>query len=220
MRYRLYIFDLDGTLVDTSPGIMETVRFVERELGIPPLPETQLRGFIGPPLDDSFRRYYNASPELAKRMVELFRGRYRVDGVGNGIVYPGIPEILDAIDAAGALSAVATLKHESVARLALDKFGLLPRFSAVAAGSDAHPSKAELIRRVMAELDQTDRSAVLMMGDSRYDGVGAMEAGVDFVPLTYGFGFSEPGSLDGLPAVFTAKQPGELVRFVKESLEG
>ena len=72
----------------------------------------------------------------------------------------------------------------------------------------------------MAELNWTDRSAVLMMGDSRYDGVGAMEAGVDFVPLTYGFGFTEPGSLDGLPTVFTAKQPKDLVRFVKESLEG
>lgn len=220
MRYRLYIFDLDGTLVDTSPGIMETVRWVEQELGIEPLPQQQLRGFIGPPLEDSFRRYYNAPPDQAGRMVELFRSRYRVDGVGNGIVYPGIPEILEAIAAAGAFSAVATLKHESVARLALGKFGLLPRFAAVAAGSDAHPSKADLIRQVMAELNWTDRSAVLMMGDSRYDGVGAMEAGVDFVPLTYGFGFAEPGSLEGLPAVYTARQPEDLVRFVKESLEG
>ena len=220
MRYRLYIFDLDGTLVDTSPGIMETVRWVEQQLGIPAIPEELLRGFIGPPLEDSFWRYYGAGPDQVRRMVDLFRSRYRVDGVGNGIVYPGIPEILDTIAAAGAVAAVATLKHESVARLALDKFGLLPRFAAVAAGSDAHPSKADLIRQVMAELNWTDRSAVLMMGDSRYDGVGAMEAGVDFVPLTYGFGFTEPGSLDGLPTVFTAKQPKDLVRFVKESLEG
>ena len=57
MRYKLFIFDLDGTLVDTSPGIMETVRQVEKSLNIPPIPEEQLRGFIGPPLEDSFQRY-------------------------------------------------------------------------------------------------------------------------------------------------------------------
>lgn len=51
MRYKLFIFDLDGTLVDTSPGIMETVRQVEKSLNIPPIPEEQLRGFIGPPLE-------------------------------------------------------------------------------------------------------------------------------------------------------------------------
>lgn len=115
---------------------------------------------------------------------------------------------------------MATLKHESVAQLALEKFGLFHRFAALAAGSDAHPSKADLIRQVMKELDWTDRSAVLMMGDSRYDGAGALEAGVDFVPLTYGFGFPDPESLSGLPAVFTAERPEDLVRFVKESLEG
>ena len=220
MRYKLFIFDLDGTLVDTSPGIMETVRQVEKRLNIPPIPEEQLRGFIGPPLEDSFQRYYGAGPEEVKRMVDLFRSRYRAEGVGNGIVYPGIPETLDAIAAAGGVSAVATLKHESVAQLALEKFGLFHRFAALAAGSDAHPSKADLIRQVMKELDWTDRSAVLMMGDSRYDGAGALEAGVDFVPLTYGFGFPDPESLSGLPAVFTAERPEDLVRFVKESLEG
>lgn len=153
-------------------------------------------------------------------MVDLFRDRYRAEGIGNGIVYPGIPETLDAIAAAGGVSAVATLKHESVAQLALEKFGLFHRFAALAAGSDAHPSKADLIRQVMKELDWTDRSAVLMMGDSRYDGAGALEAGVDFVPLTYGFGFPDPESLLGLPAVFTAKQPEDLTRFIRECLEG
>ena len=56
MSYRLFIFDLDGTLVDTSPGIMGTVRHVEKTLGIPPIPDEELRRFIGPPLEDSFMR--------------------------------------------------------------------------------------------------------------------------------------------------------------------
>jgi len=219
VRYGLYIFDLDGTLLDTSPGIIETVRYMERTLGLPPVPQEQLRGFIGPPLEDSFARFYHAGPEEAQRLTGIFREKYLVDGVCNAVVYPGILEILDAIDAAGALAAVATLKHHSATGKALGGFGLTPRFAAIAAGTDQHPSKADLIRQAMRELKWTDRSTVLMMGDSRYDGEGAMEAGVDFVPLTYGFGFGEPGSLDGLPAVFTAETPEALVEFILDCLK-
>lgn len=220
MRYRLYIFDLDGTLVDTSPGIMDSVRYVERAMALSPVTQEQLRTFIGPPLEESFSRYYDPDPDRVARMIDLYRERYREHGVGNGAVYPGIPDILDDIDAAGALSAVATLKHHSMTLLSLERFGLASRFSAIAARDEAHPNKADLIRRVMELLDWTDPSSVLMIGDSRYDGIGAAEAGVDFAALTYGFGFSQPGSLEGLPTVFTAERPEELVGFVRESLEG
>lgn len=219
MRYRLFIFDLDGTLVDTSPGIMRTVRHVEEVLGVPPIPDSDLRRFIGPPLEDSFLRYHHVTPEGAKEMVACYRERYGTVGVGEAAVYPGIPEILDLIEGTpGAYAAVATLKHHTMAEKSLAQFDLAKRFDAIAAGTDEHPSKADLIRQVMADLHWADPAAVVMIGDSRYDGEGALEAGVDFVPLTYGFGFSEPGSLDGLPTVFTAEQPEDLVRFVKESL--
>lgn len=219
MSYRLFIFDLDGTLVDTSPGIMRTVRHVEKVMGVEPIPDSDLRRFIGPPLEDSFRRYHHAGPEQARQMVACYRERYGTVGVGEAAVYPGIPEILDAIEAfPGARAAVATLKHHTMAEKSLARFDLTRRFDAVAAGTDEHPSKADLIRQVMEELGWTDPAAAVMIGDSRYDGEGALEAGVDFVPLTYGFGFSEPGSLLGLPAVFTAEQPEDLVRFIKEAL--
>lgn len=219
MSYRLFIFDLDGTLVDTSPGIMRTVRHVEEVMGMGPIPESDLRKFIGPPLEDSFLRYHHATPEQAREMVRCYRERYGTIGVGEAAVYPGIPEILDLIEnTPGACAAVATLKHQSMAEKSLARFDLTRRFAAVAAGTDEHPSKADLIRRVMADLSWPDPAAAVMIGDSRYDGEGALEAGVDFVPLTYGFGFSEPGSLDGLPTVFTAQKPEDLVTFVKEAL--
>lgn len=220
MRYRLYIFDLDGTLVDTSPGIMDSVRYVERAMGLAPVTGEQLRTFIGPPLEDSFSRFYGSDPERVRKMVGLYRERYRECGVGNGAVYPGIPEILDRIAAAGAFSAVATLKHPSMTDLSLARFGLASRFSAIAARDDSCPDKAGLIRRVMELLHWTDPSSVLMIGDSRYDGIGAGEAGVDFAALTYGFGFSEPGSREGLPTVFTAHQPEELAAFIRDCLDG
>ena len=219
MTYRLFIFDLDGTLVETSPGIMRTVRHVEEVMGVDPIPESDLKKFIGPPLEDSFRRYHHAGPEQAREMVRQYRERYGTIGVGEAAVYPGIPEILDLIEnTPGAYAAVATLKHQSMAEKSLARFDLTRRFAAIAAGTDEHPSKADLIRKVMADLHWTDPASAVMLGDSRYDGEGALEAGVDFVPLTYGFGFSEPGSLLGLPTVFTAERPEDLVTFVKEAL--
>ena len=113
---------------------------------------------------------------------------------------------------------MATLKHYTMAEKSLARFGLTHRFASTAMGQDSHPSKAQLIRQVMAELRWEDPRTAVMIGDSRYDGEGALEAGVDFVPLTYGFGFADPGSLDGLPTVFTAHTPQELVEFVQTSL--
>ncbi len=218
MSYRLFIFDLDGTLVDTAPGIMASVRHVENRLGLAPLPDETLRRFIGPPLEDSFMRYYGADRETARHMVEVYRERYSVTGFGEGEVYPGILETLDAIREAGCLAAVATLKHHAMAQLALERFGLLGRFAAVAAGTDAHPTKADLIRQVMVRLDWGNEATALMIGDSRYDGMGALEEGVDFAAAAYGFGFEEPGSMDGLDPIFVAKTPGQLLEFVQSVL--
>ena len=219
MSYRLFIFDLDGTLVDTSPGIMATVRHVEKVMGMEPIPDSDLRKFIGPPLEDSFLRYHHATPEQAKEMVACYREQYGTIGVGEAAVYPGVLELLALIQRTpGACAAVATLKHHTMAEKSLGRFDLARWFDAIAAGTDERPSKADLIRQVMGELHWTDPATAVMIGDSRYDGEGALEAGVAFVPLTYGFGFSEPGSLEGLPTVFTAEKPEDLVRFVKESL--
>lgn len=219
MSYRLFIFDLDGTLVDTSPGIMATVRHVEKVMGMEPIPDSDLRKFIGPPLEDSFLRYHHATPEQAREMVVCYRERYGTVGVGEAAVYPGVPDLLELIQKTpGACAAVATLKHHTMAEKSLGRFDLARWFDAIAAGTDEHPSKADLIRQVMRELHWTDPATAVMIGDSRYDGEGALEAGVAFVPLTYGFGFSEPGSLVGLPTVFTAEKPEDLVQFVKEAL--
>ena len=71
------------------------------------------------------------------------------------------------------------------------------------------------IREAMRLLDWQDKSTAVLLRDSRYDGEGAMEAGVDFVPLTYGFGFAEPGSMDGLVCTAVAEKPEDVFRFVQ-----
>lgn len=73
MSYRLFLFDLDGTLVDTSPGILEALRRMEREVGAEPLPQKTLEKFIGPPLEWSMETYYGLEPRTAKVWAEIYR---------------------------------------------------------------------------------------------------------------------------------------------------
>ena len=219
MGYRYFIYDLDGTLMDTSPGIMDTLRATEKAVGLEPLPQETLRKFIGPPLADSFIRYHKADPELCARMLKVYRELYPQDGIRKARVYDGVVEGLHWIRSRGGKSAVATLKQEQMAVLTLEAYDLLKEFDHLAAPNDVKkPDKGALVLECLEALGCTDKSQAVLFGDSRYDGVGAMDAGVDFVPLTYGFGFSEPGSLEGISRVACAESPMELLEFIKKSI--
>lgn len=221
MAYRLFLFDLDGTLIDTSPGILATLRRTEEVVGIPPLPQKTLEKFIGPPLEWSFVEYYGVDSDTAREWAAVYRRIYSEEnGVGNSRLYPYIPETLDHIARHGGKCAVTSLKMDRMVDLTLAVYDLAPRFDALVGRSDAYPTKADTIRRAMELLGWEDPSTVVLMGDSRYDGEGAMEAGVAFVPLTYGFGFSEPGSMEGLNEVFVAHEPRDVYDFVRAQFAG
>ena len=82
MPYRLFLFDLDGTLVDTSPGLLEALRRMEQELGVEPLPQKTLEKFIGPPLEWSIETYYAADAETAARWARVYRRIYGEGEIG------------------------------------------------------------------------------------------------------------------------------------------
>lgn len=216
MSYRLFLFDLDGTLIDTSPGILDALRRTERALGISPLPPETLQKFIGPPLEWSFETYYEVDADTARRWSNVYRALYSEDGIRMSRVYPYIPETLELIRRRGGKSAVTSLKMDHMVDLTLGVYDMARQFDAIVGRSEAHPTKADTIRRAMELLHWDDPSSAVLFGDSRYDGEGAEEAGVSFVPLTYGFGFSDPGSLEGLPSVAVANQPEDVLTFVKE----
>ena len=100
-KYDLILFDLDGTLVDSAPGITASVAFALSHFGIFPETREELLRFIGPPLSDSFRRFYGFSEERAGEAVDLYRVRYRESGVYEFSVYEGIEDALSALNAAG-----------------------------------------------------------------------------------------------------------------------
>lgn len=218
-NYGTFLFDLDGTLVDSSPSIYASLRNMERMLGLAPLPEDALARFVGPPLGESFRLYYHADPAQVAWMLDVYRKDYKEVTSPLTTVYPGVAELLAWIVDHGGRAGVATLKNPDAARVTLELSGLNPYLSCVEALADGSgTTKGQLIERCMARLGNPPREQVVFFGDSRYDGVGALEAGVDFVALAYGFGFSEPGSMEGLRPVLVARQPLELLDFVKSCL--
>lgn len=219
MAYRLFLFDLDGTLIDTSPGILDALRRTEETLGITPLPQETLEKFIGPPLEWSFETYYQVDAPTAVAWANVYRKEYGTTGVRMSRLYPYIPETLRYIREHGGKSAVTSLKQEDMVDLTLDVYQLQPMFDAIVGRSDTYPTKAHTIRRAMELLHWDDPSSTVLFGDSRYDGEGALEAGVAFVPLTYGFGFSEPGSMEGLSPIAVAREPVDILHFVEEQMQ-
>lgn len=190
-QYSTLLFDLDGTLLNTSEGILNCIIYTERQMPLPAISHAQRKAFIGPPLLHSFVREYHLEEKEAVRAVEIYRERYREKGAMEACAYNGIPELLNDLRCAGRHLAVATLKLEEYSGKVLKHFGLDRYFDCVA-GADpmGKTTKADVIRRCLLQMDCKDLSSAVLIGDSLYDLEGAQETGIGFIGVTYGFGFS------------------------------
>lgn len=214
MKYETVLFDLDGTLTDSGEGIVNCVQYALEKMGVPvPSPEA-LRCFVGPPLFEAMRAFHpQFSEEDARRAVEFYRERYRTTGIYENRVYPGTEDLLCALKENGASLGVASTKPVDFVNEVLRHFHIDGYFDAVSgAEMDGRRSdKAELIRDVLEQMDNTSESA-LMAGDRFYDAVGAQQAGLDFCGVLYGYGNEE--ELAAYPHVFLAKDVAALSGFL------
>lgn len=211
----LLVFDLDGTLIETGPGIFNSLRktFIEKELPVPR--EDVLTQFIGPSLLDAFQEFAHISPEKAPDMVEVFRKHYHRQGIYEGQPYAGMKETLEGLAKKSRL-AVATAKPEKSAQLVLEHFGLLHYFDEMVGADETigRTHKADILAEALARFSPMDKSRVWMIGDRRFDLVGAQENEVDFVAALYGYG--SRGELD--QAAFAVKNPLELLDLYQEHM--
>lgn len=215
MKYPVVIFDLDGTLADTSFGIIHSLKAMEKELGLAGLPQETLRKFVGPVFSEALKEYYHVTEEQVPRMIEVFRKNYAQQGYKQTKPYPGIHRLLKEIKKLGGKIGVATVKNARMTELTLQELGLWDEFDYIASNHGEHIDKKTLILQVLQALACGDKSQAVLVGDTHYDGFGAKEAGIAFIAQMYGFGFSQGASpFGGFDCVFQAHTPEELASFL------
>ena len=181
--------DLDGTLVDSRPGIVSSLVHALTVTGYSELAATDLTWMIGPPFIESFTRAGIADPAPA---IEAYRVRYQESGMYDAQVYAGIPEAMDAIGLSGARLYLATAKPHVYARLITAHFGLAPRFVAEY-GPELDGTrnwKGDLLAHALAETGE-DPAQSVMIGDRHHDIAAAAEVGMSSLAVAWGYGAPE-----------------------------
>lgn len=188
-QYKLVIFDMDGTIADTSPGIFNSIRYTEEKMGLPEITYEQMYSHVGPPMEESYNRNFGLTGEKLKQAVMYHKEYAIMQGFKELEFYDGVLSLVDELRKNGVKTAVATLKaHATIVKI-FETFGISDKFDEVIGVNQDDPmTKAQLLEYCAEKLG-VDKSEAVLIGDSKYDAVGAMQAGIDFIAVTYGFGF-------------------------------
>ena len=209
-QYKYLLLDLDGTITDSETGITRCVEYALNHFGIQVDDLRELSPFIGPPLLDSFKDFYNFTDEQAAIAVEKYRERYEKKGILENKLYPGIGEFLAEARLKDKIVILATSKPEIFAKRILDYFELSNYFSFVAgSGLDGSlHTKTDVIDYILQSNKIIDLSSVVMIGDRKHDIIRAKNVGIDSIGVLYGFGdykeLSEAGAdyiVEDIPAL-------------------
>ncbi len=209
------LFDIDGTLIDSAPGILRSVQYSLEKMGREAPEATKLTCFIGPPLVDSYQNYCGMTKADAQRATALYRERYFDVGVLEAAPYAGIPALLEELQAAGFFLAVATSKPQALAERFLALHELAGYFSVICGAVDGvRTHKPEILAYLLPLLPAGGENAV-MIGDRRYDIEGAKRAGLRSIGAAYGY--SDPGELETAGADWIVDSVGVLRRLLLEA---
>ena len=186
------LFDLDGTIVDSAPGITATLAYTFERLGMPVPSPADLVAYVGPPIMDSFRDLAGFDLPLAHRALEIYRAQYIKTGVFDATVYPGVEDVLREIHDRGVPLSLATSKPEKPATLILEHYGLLKYFDVVTGASEdeVRSAKKDVVEEALRRLTAigADISRPVMVGDRHHDVVGAAAHDVPTIFVRWGYG--------------------------------
>ena len=215
-NYDGIIFDFDGTVADTGDGIFHGVYAALDELGIARPPKEVLRYFIGPPLNDSFHKLFGLNEEECDFAISVYREYYSRRGIYELEVYEGMEELLQDLKALGLPLGVASAKPEVFLKKVINHMGFNKYFEIVAGHplNNKHPDKSAVIKRAAEALKTEDIKKVLMIGDTRFDILGAKSLGMDSVGVLFGYGSKEEFEAAG--ADYLVEKPADILKLLTD----
>lgn len=214
LNYDYIFFDLDGTLSDSAPGIVNSVVYALTEMGTEITDRQQLKKFVGPPLPESFSQYFGYTPEQITQAVTHFRAYFQERGILENTMYTGADLMLQALSDAGKILIVATSKPEPFARVILNRYGIDRYFRYIAGCriDETRTGKDEVIAYALNECGISDPSRVVMVGDRSHDVIGARKNGIDCIGVLFGYGDRQ--ELESAGALGTVESFDELLALL------
>lgn len=212
--YKTVLFDLDGTLTDPGLGITNSVMYALDKFCIKVEDRTSLYKFIGPPLKESYSKYYHLSGEDLNRAVVYYREYFSEKGIFENVLYDGMAEVLERIKSSGRKIILATSKPDEFAIKILEHFGIEQYFDFVAAATmdETRTGKAEVIAYAIESCNITDLQSTVMVGDRENDILGAKALGIDSIGVLYGYGGME--ELQSAGATYLARSVEDIINFL------
>ena len=214
-KFKYILFDLDGTLIESGKGIMNAVKYALKKYGIDETNEAVLRSFVGPPLNQQFAKCYGFSAEKSLEAVLVFREYYETKGILENEMYTGIDKVLQQLKNQGKYLMVATSKPEKFAHNILVQHDLEKYFDFIGGSltDGSRITKIQVLDYVLKtnKIENTDE--VLMIGDTKFDILGAKNFDLKSMAVTYGYG-TEKELMEAKPD-FTAGSPEEILWVIK-----
>ncbi len=206
-KYDAVIFDLDGTVIDTTQGIVACINYSTQKLKLPAIPQETINKFVGPPLHDAYVRFVGLDEQTANEAVAAYRERYATEGVLECKPYQGMEKLFKGLKENGIKIGIATSKPDIYAKKILQLKGLWEYVDCFQAAklTDISDTKSELVKKVVQQLGQN----CCMVGDRFYDINGARANNIDSCGVSYGFGEREELCKAG--ATYVACDVNELI---------
>lgn len=212
--YNTVLFDLDGTLTDPGVGITNSVAYALGKWNIEVSSREELYCFIGPPLTDSFERYYGFSKEQALLALKYYREYFSDKGIYENEIYSGIKDMLSVLKEKGKRVVLATSKPEKYAVEILKYFGITDYFDFIAGATmdETRNKKADVIAYALKNAEINDLKTAVMIGDREQDITGAVCNGLDSIGVLYGYGSRE--ELEHAGATYKAQTVDDILKIV------
>ncbi|MCQ2081367.1 MAG: HAD-IA family hydrolase [Lachnospiraceae bacterium] len=209
------IFDVDGTMLDTSEGMISSVKYMINEMGYVMPDEMTLESFVGPRIQDSLVRVFGIEGEELNKAASVFRNRYKEGDVLLASPYDGLEDVLRHLKEKEYTLTIATNKRQDFVDALLDKFDLSKYFTKVY-GTDMQGkyTKTDLIMKCLEFCDDINNNETVLIGDSRYDAIAAKEAGILFLGCLYGYDFKTIESIEQYNPIAVIDDITELISIL------